>query len=67
MASSKLGPYYRREPDGTLSLFLPGAATKIVELRVFVEVYEDGEEISYSGAVLDMTSGLESKHSAKNY
>lgn len=56
-ASSKLGPYYEREPDGTSSLFPPGAATELAELRVFVGVYKDGQEIPYSGAVLDMTSG----------
>ena len=67
LALSKLGPYYKQEPDGTLSLFLPGVATKLAEMRMFVGVYKDEEEIPYSGAVLDMTLGLESKQSGNNY
>ena len=67
LALSKLGPYYKREPDRTSSLFPPGTATEFAELRMFVGVYKDEEEILYSGAVLDMTSGLESKQSANNY
>ena len=37
-ALSNLGPYYKQEPDGTLSLFLPGVTTKLAELRMLVGV-----------------------------
>lgn len=54
-ASSKLGPYFERGPENLSSLF--GGATKLSELKVLVGVYDSGEEIPYSGGVLDMTSG----------
>jgi hypothetical protein len=55
LASSKLGPYFERGPENLSSLF--GGAAELEELKVLVGVYEPGEEISYSGGVLDMTSG----------
>jgi hypothetical protein len=55
IAQSKLGPYFERGPEELSSLF--GGATDLVELKILVGKYEPGEEISYSGGVLDMTSG----------
>ena len=55
LALSKMGPYYKQEPGRALSLFPPSAETKFAELRMFVGVCKDGEEIPYSGAVLNMT------------
>jgi hypothetical protein len=56
MAQSKLGPYFERGPDD-LSSILNGGVAPLEDLKVWVGVYADGEEIPYSGAVLDMTSG----------
>lgn len=56
ITQSKLGPYYERGPDNRSSLLDGGVAT-LKDLKVLVGVYEDGEDIPYSGAVLDMTSG----------
>lgn len=55
IAQSKLGPYFERGPDELSSIF--GGATDLTELKVLVGKYEPGEEIPYSGGVLDMTSG----------
>jgi hypothetical protein len=55
MAQSKLGPYYERGPQDLPSLF--GGVTEMVQLKVLVGCYKTGEEIPYSGGVLDMTSG----------
>ena len=70
VAYSKLGPYYERSPHGggdqqqqeRNSLFSPasgrgGAAVELVDLKVLVGVYGDGEDVPYAGGVLDMTSG----------
>eukprot|EP00586_Coscinodiscus_wailesii_P020587 CAMPEP_0172508848 /NCGR_PEP_ID=MMETSP1066-20121228/215322_1 /TAXON_ID=671091 /ORGANISM="Coscinodiscus wailesii, Strain CCMP2513" /LENGTH=295 /DNA_ID=CAMNT_0013287039 /DNA_START=67 /DNA_END=954 /DNA_ORIENTATION=+ len=58
MAQSKLGTYYERGPDELGSLFeSTGGGCQLVDLKVLVGKYEDGEEIPYSGGVLDMTSG----------
>ena len=56
LAQSKLGPYYERGPEELRSLF-EGFGCELKELKIFVGVYEQGEDIPYSGAVLDMTSG----------
>mmetsp|Transcript_13345 Transcript_13345/g.29527 ORF Transcript_13345/g.29527 Transcript_13345/m.29527 type:complete len:352 (-) Transcript_13345:53-1108(-) len=56
MAQSKLGPYFERGPDDLSSILSGGAAT-LEDLKVWVGVYADGEDVPYSGAVLDMTSG----------
>jgi hypothetical protein len=55
IAQSKLGPYYERGPEDLPSLF--GGVAELTELKVLVGCYEEGEEIPYSGGVLDMTSG----------
>lgn len=55
-AQSKLGPYYERGPEELRSL-IAGGGCALKELKVFSGVYEEGEDIPYSGAVLDMTSG----------
>ena len=57
MAQSFLGTYFERGPDRRLSLFPDGCGMELSELKVLVGVYERGEEIPYSGAVLDFTSG----------
>jgi len=56
-AQSKLGPYFERGSEELSSLFWPNMGGQLVELYVFVGKYSDSEEIPYSGAVLDMTSG----------
>jgi hypothetical protein len=57
-ARSKLGTYYERGPDDRSSLFDGGATSaELIGLKVLVGCYEAGEEIPYSGGVLDMTSG----------
>ena len=58
LAASKLGPYFERGPEGLSSLFeySGGSAIQLTELKVLVGSYEEGEEIPYSGGVLDMTS-----------
>lgn len=55
-ATSKLGTYFERGPDQLSSLF-PSGSVELSELKVLVGVYAKGEEIPYSGAVLDFTSG----------
>lgn len=59
MAQSFLGTYFERGPNRKLSLFSEkdGCVMELSELKVLVGVYERGEEIPYSGAVLDFTSG----------
>ena len=56
MAQSKLGPYFERGPEDLSSVF-PGGAAVLEDLKVVVGIYEDGEDIPYSGGVMDMTSG----------
>lgn len=56
IAQSKLGPYYERGPQDLPSLFGGGVA-KLTKLKVLVGCYNEGEDIPYSGGVLDMTSG----------
>lgn len=56
-AQSKLGTYFERGPEGRTSIFGPSASAELTELKVFVGVYKAGEEIPYSGAVFDFTSG----------
>eukprot|EP00980_Cylindrotheca_fusiformis_P029170 scaffold22742_cov139-Cylindrotheca_fusiformis.AAC.3 len=55
-AYSKLGPYFERGPEDLPSLFSNGRA-ELLDVQVFVGVYNAGEEIPYAGGVLDMTSG----------
>ncbi len=57
LAQSKLGPYFERGPEDRSSLFDDGGAKQLRELKILVGRYELGEEIPYSGGVLDMTSG----------
>mmetsp|Transcript_37703 Transcript_37703/g.55254 ORF Transcript_37703/g.55254 Transcript_37703/m.55254 type:complete len:246 (-) Transcript_37703:155-892(-) len=64
LATSKLGTYYERGPDHFSSLFdaigggsKGGGVVELDGLKVYTGVYENGEDIPYSGAVLDMTSG----------
>jgi hypothetical protein len=58
LAQSKLGTYYERGPDDLSSLFdYHGASAELVDLKVLVGRYAKGEDIPYSGGVLDMTSG----------
>lgn len=56
LVTSKLGPYFERGPEDLPSLFSSGA-TQLSELKVLVGCYDEGEDIPYSGGVLDMTSG----------
>ena len=58
-AQSKLGPYFERGPDDLSSIFSTGGggAATLQDLKVIVGIYPDGEEIPYSGGVMDMTSG----------
>ncbi len=57
-ATSKLGPYYERGPDELRSLFeSSGGGVQLESLKVLAGVYGDVEDIPYSGAVMDMTSG----------
>ena len=58
VAVSKLGPYYERGPDQLPTLFgYKGGAIRLDSLKVMVGVYDKDEDIPYSGAVMDMTSG----------
>lgn len=57
LAQSKLGTYFERDPQRRLSLFGESATVELTDLKVLVGVYNVGEEIPYSGAVLDFTSG----------
>jgi len=56
IGQSKLGPYFERGPEDLPSLF-SGGISELNDIRVYVGLYEAGEEIPYSGGVLDMTSG----------
>ena len=57
-ASSKLGPYFEKGPERLSSLFeKSGGGIQLESLKVLTGVYDDNEEIPYSGAVMDMTSG----------
>lgn len=58
VATSKLGPYYERGPDELPCLFgYKGGAIRLDNVKVLVGVYSHDDEIPYSGAVMDMTSG----------
>ena len=58
LASSKLGPYFERGPEKLLSLFKEaGGGVQLSLLKVLTGVYGADEEITYAGAVMDMTSG----------
>jgi hypothetical protein len=56
IAQSKLGPYFERGPEDLPSLF-SGGVTKLKDIQIYVGIYDSGEDIPYSGGVLDMTSG----------
>lgn len=57
-AFSKLGNYYERGPERLSSLFgNDGGSIQLDSLKVLVGVYNNNEDIPYSGAVMDMTSG----------
>jgi len=56
LAASKLGPYFERGPENLSSIF-EGGAVRLISLKVFTGVYGSNEDIPYSGAVMDMTSG----------
>eukprot|EP00559_Dactyliosolen_fragilissimus_P008445 CAMPEP_0184865318 /NCGR_PEP_ID=MMETSP0580-20130426/17685_1 /TAXON_ID=1118495 /ORGANISM="Dactyliosolen fragilissimus" /LENGTH=322 /DNA_ID=CAMNT_0027364465 /DNA_START=84 /DNA_END=1052 /DNA_ORIENTATION=- len=56
LVQSKLGPYFERGPDNLPSLF-EGGATQLIDLKVYAGIYGEEEDIPYSGAVMDMTSG----------
>mmetsp|Transcript_2171 Transcript_2171/g.3222 ORF Transcript_2171/g.3222 Transcript_2171/m.3222 type:complete len:310 (-) Transcript_2171:1638-2567(-) len=61
-ASSKLGPYFERGPDDISSLFERRGGgvidrVQLESLKVLTGTYSAGEDIPYSGAVVDMTSG----------
>ncbi|KAL3915670.1 MAG: hypothetical protein SGILL_005536 [Bacillariaceae sp.] len=52
-ATSKLGEYFECGPENLSSLFGEQVSVELVQLRVLVGCYEVGEEIPYSGEVLD--------------
>ena len=57
-ASSKLGPYFERGPDNMSTLFEQnGGTVELNSLKVLTGIYRQDEDIPYSGAVMDMTSG----------
>ena len=57
-ASSKLGPYFERGPDNMSTLFEQnGGTVELNSLKVITGIYRQDEDIPYSGAVMDMTSG----------
>ena len=56
LVDSRLGTYFERGPEGRYSI-VPDNAYLLEDLKVLVGVYASGEEIPYSGAVLDFTSG----------
>ena len=45
------GLYYENLPDGGRSLLPLGAEDELVELKVFVGIYDSGERIPYSDAM----------------
>ena len=53
LVRSKLGLYYERLPDGSNSLFPGGKSNtdELVDLKVFVGVYDKDERIPYSDAM----------------
>lgn len=57
-ARSKLGTYFEQGPKQLSSLFGNGIPSKeLIDLYVYTGIYSSEEEIPYSGAVLDLTSG----------
>lgn len=53
-AFCKLGPYYKKMPDGSGSLFGPRdnpQVTELKELRMYAGVYAEDERIPFSGAI----------------
>jgi hypothetical protein len=59
IARSRLGTYFEQGDDGKFTLFgdRDGGVVELSDLKVLVGVYGRGEEIPYSGAVMDFTSG----------
>jgi hypothetical protein len=53
LATSNLGEYFECGPENLKSLFGQETATELVDLKVLVGCYEDGEVIPYTGEVLD--------------
>lgn len=53
LATSALGEYFECGPENISSLFGRQETTDLTDLKVLVGCYEDGEEIPYSGEVLD--------------
>jgi hypothetical protein len=53
VAKCKLGPYYERREDGSNTIFAPGEknTAQLSELKVFVGVYAEDEEIPYNDAI----------------
>lgn len=54
LAMSKLGSYYENRPDGVRMLFGAGENGKgeyLEDLKVYVGVYEEGEEIPFNDAL----------------
>lgn len=51
-ATSRLGTYYECGPENKSSLFSGGVA-ELCQLKVLVGVYEPGEDVPYSGGVMD--------------
>ncbi|CAN0061715.1 unnamed protein product [Ascophyllum nodosum] len=54
LGRSKLGSYYERLPGGVNSIFSPGDSggmAELVDLRVYVGVYEKGETIPFDDAI----------------
>lgn len=59
IAQSRLGTYFERGPENKFTLFgdRDGGVIELSDLLVLTGIYEKDEEIPYSGAVLDFTSG----------
>jgi hypothetical protein len=53
LATSMLGEYFECGPENLKSLFGQETATELSDLKVLVGIYEDGEDIPYTGEVLD--------------
>ncbi|KAG7349611.1 TLD domain containing protein [Nitzschia inconspicua] len=52
-ATSHLGEYFECGPENLVSLFGKETSVELSDLKVLVGSYEDGEDIPYSGEVLD--------------
>jgi hypothetical protein len=53
LATSKLGEYFECGPQSLSSIFVDQESVELADLKVLVGCYEEGEEIPYSGEVLD--------------